>query len=50
VNFIRSSSLRGCRGLFGAKSGFTSPLEKRFAGDIIGDCSDEEVIGGVELR
>lgn len=30
-------------------NGFTSPLEKRFAGLIIGDCSDDD-IGGVEAR
>ena len=31
-------------------NGFTSPLENRFAGLITGDCSDDDGIGGVELR
>lgn len=50
VNFIRSSSLRGCRGLFGVNKGLTSPLENRFAGLMMGDCSADDGIGGVELR
>ena len=50
MNFIRSSSFRGCRGLFGVNSGFNSPLENRFAGLTTGDCSDDDGMGGVELR
>lgn len=50
MNFIRSSSLRGCLGLFGVNKGLTSPLENRFAGLMRGDCSDDDGIGGVELR
>lgn len=32
----------------GASNGFTSPDENRFAGDMIGDCSAEEGMGGVD--
>jgi hypothetical protein len=48
VNFTRSSSVRGCRGLPGEKIGLTSPVENRFAGLMRGDCSGD--IGGVEVR
>ena len=50
ANLARSSSLRGVRGLLGEKGGFTSPEEKRFAGETRGDSSAEEGSGGVELR
>ena len=54
MNFARSSSDRGCRGLVGRKGGggdLTCPEEKRLAGETKGEDSvEEEGMGGVDGR